>query len=68
MQILEKLWKIKENIKTFNLSQPKKKKLFGVRTKLSYYKVFTEIVLAKEMEKVDTCRKICPFRSSNTRI
>ena len=37
--VLEKLWEMLENIQTLNLSQQKKKKLFGVRTKLSCYKV-----------------------------
>ena len=50
--VFGKGWKMWENIEILNWSQQKKKKLFGVRTKLSYYKVFHKNVLALEMKKI----------------
>ena len=47
----------------------KKKKLFRVRTTLSYYKHFTEMLFVKEMDKnIDTYEETCLFRTSNTKI
>ena len=41
LQFLKKLWKMREKIEILNLSQQKKKKkLFSIRIKLSYCKVF----------------------------
>ena len=40
-----------ENVEILNLSQQKKKQLFGVRTKLSYYKVFHRISISNRNEK-----------------
>ena len=40
-----------EKTEKLNLSKRKKKKLFGVRTKLLYYKIFQEYLLATEMKK-----------------
>ena len=44
---LRKLW---ETVEILNLLQ-QKKELFKIRTKLSYYKVFREYLLAIEMKK-----------------
>ena len=44
---LRKLW---ETVEILNLLQ-QKKELFNIRTKLSYYKVFREYLLAIEMKK-----------------
>ena len=51
MQLLEKLWEMRKNIKILSLSQQKKKELFSRRTKLSHCKVFTENRLSTEMRK-----------------
>ena len=51
IQFLVKLWKIFKFIGTLNLKQQKKKKLFDVRTKTTYYKVFTGNLLKWETFK-----------------
>ena len=48
----KKLWKIWENIEILNLSQQKKKKLFSIRTTISYYKVFHRTVIRNKNEKI----------------
>ena len=40
--VFRKTMEIREHMKMLNLSNRKKKKLFGFRTKLSYYKSFSE--------------------------
>ena len=54
MQLLEKLTNSRENIEILNLSQHKKDGLFGIRTKLSYYKVFhrTSISIRNKKNKI----------------
>ena len=49
--VFGKGWKMWENIEILNWSQQKKKKLFGVRTKLSYYKVFHKKCISFRNEK-----------------
>ena len=67
--VSEKLWKMLENIQTLNLSQQKKKKLFGVRTKLSYYKVLHRNFFCNRNEKKrDNYEWSCQLRTLNTRI
>ena len=39
MQFLEKPWKMLKNVGALKFNNRKKKKLFGIRTKLSYCKV-----------------------------
>ena len=50
MQFSEKLSKMCESIVILNLSQ-QKEELFSIWTKLSYYKIFTDYLLAAEMKK-----------------
>ena len=57
MKFFEKLWKMWENIEILNFSQQKKKELFSIRTKLSYYKFFTENLLAIEMKNKNKNKK-----------
>ena len=61
MEFLEKLWKILENIEILNLSQQKeeticchRKKSYGFRTKLSYYKAFYRKFISNKNEKKKT--------------
>ena len=51
MEYLEKLWEILENIEILNLSQQNEKKLFDVRTKLSYYKDFHRTFISNRNER-----------------
>ena len=52
MDILEKLWKMWENIMTLNFNKWNDiKKWFGVRTRLSYYKVFHRKSTSNKNEK-----------------
>ena len=52
MDILEKLWKMWENIKTSNFKIWNDiKKWFGARTRLLYYKVFHRKSTSNENEK-----------------
>ena len=48
---LERLWKMWGNIGVLNFSQQKEKELHGMRTKLSYYKVFYKKVIINRNEK-----------------
>ena len=51
-QLLEKLWKILENIELYwTCNNKKEKKLFSVRTKLSYYKFFHEKFISNRNDK-----------------
>ena len=51
MIFLEKIRKIQENIEILDLSQMKEEKLFNIRTKLAYYTLFEENLLAIEMKE-----------------
>ena len=51
MEILEKPWKISDKIDISNLYKTKKKKLFGVRTKWSYYTIFLWKFISHRNEK-----------------
>ena len=62
--VFGKLWKMWENIEIL-----KKRKLFGVRTKLSYYKVFHRKLISNRHEKKrDTYEQTFLFRTFNIRM
>ena len=52
MQFLEKLWEMWENIEMLNLQQKKREELFGVRTKLSDYKIFDRTSISNRNQKM----------------
>ena len=70
MQFLEKQWKMWKKHKDIKLvTTEKKKKLFGVRPKLSYYKVFHKKFISHRNEKKgDNFEQTCPLRTFNIRI
>ena len=66
--VLEKLWKMWQNIEILDLSQPKKKELFSIWTKLSNYKVFHRNSIDNRNEKNSNIDEyVCLFRLINTR-
>ena len=51
MQFLEKPWKYEKKQRYYTCHNRKKRKLFGVRTKLSYYKVFHRKCISNRNKK-----------------
>ena len=70
MHFLEKVWTISENVEIFNLSQQKEKMIFGVRTKLSYYKLLhRKFIINRNIKKYrDTFEQTFRFRTFNAKI
>ena len=68
--VFEKTMENMRKRRDINLVTREKNKLFGVRIKLSYYKVFHRKFISDRNEKNtrDTYEQTCPFRTFNTKI